>query len=108
MPIDLTMVTSLKSSKNKANLRVAVEEQLNAVEKRGYTVPVLHCDNEFKDEQVEYAIRNRDMVFNEVGPGQHEPISERKVRVVKERSRAVLHSLPYSLPAKLLISLPAL
>ena len=105
MPIDLTLVTSLNNSRNKPNLRCAVEEQLNTVEKRGFTVPVVHCDNEFKDEQVEAAIGNRDMVFDEVGPGQHEPVSERKVRTVKERTRAVLHSLPYALPSKLLIFL---
>ena len=63
---------------------------------------VLHCDNEFKDEQVEAAIANRNMSFNVVGPGQHESISERKIRVVKERTRAILHSLPYLLPARLL------
>jgi hypothetical protein len=105
MPIDLTVVTSLEETRNKAKLRSAVEAQLNEVEKRGFSVPVLHCDNEFKDEQVEQAISNRNMVFNEVGPGQHEPISERKVRVVKERARAVLHSLPFMLPAKLLLYL---
>jgi len=45
------------------------------------------------------------MIFNVVGPGQHEPVSERKIRLVKERTRSVLHSLPYTLPAKLLLYL---
>ena len=75
------------------------------MEKSGFTVPVMHCDNEFKDDQVEAAIGNRRMVLDAVGPGQHEPVSERKGRTVKERTRAVLHSLPYTLPAKLLVFL---
>ena len=102
LPIDLTVITTLDTGKQHPALRAAVEEQLNLVEKSGFQVQVLHCDNEFKDEQVEAAIRNRNMNFNVVGPGQHEPVSERKIRVVKERTRAILHSLPYNLPAKLL------
>ena len=40
MPIDLTVVTSLSMSRNKPNLRAAVEEQLNQEEKRGFAVQV--------------------------------------------------------------------
>jgi len=104
-PIDLTVVSTLDAGRQHPALRVAVEEQLNLVEKKGFQVPVLHCDNEFKDEHVEAAIGNRNMTFNVVGPGQHEPVSERKLRLVKERTRSVLHSLPYALPSKLLLYL---
>ena len=49
MPIDLTVVTSLNGTRSKSKLRSAVEKQLNKVEKSGFSVPVIHCDNEFKD-----------------------------------------------------------
>ena len=52
MPIDLMLATSLNNFRNKPNIRCAVEEQLNTVEKRLFTVPIMHSDNEFKDEQV--------------------------------------------------------
>ena len=102
MPINLTVVTTLEGSSRKQCIRAAVEEQLYMVEQKGYTVTTIHCDNEFRDEQVCAAAANRSIDFNIVGPGQHEPVSERKIRLVKERTRAVLHSLPYALPSKLL------
>ena len=37
------------------------------------------------------------------GPGQHVPVIERKIRVVKERVRAHLSALPYKMPASLLL-----
>ena len=102
MPINLTVATVLEGSSRRKNIRAAVEEQLYIVEQKGFFITTIHCDNEFRDEQVNAAAANRNINFNVAGPGQHEPVSERKIRLVKERTRAVLHSLPYSLPSKLL------
>ena len=52
MPINLTVMTTLEGSSRKANVRAAVKEQLNLVEKKGFAVFMIHCDNEFRDEQV--------------------------------------------------------
>jgi hypothetical protein len=41
------------------------------------------------------------IVINPSGPAQHAPVIERKNRVVKERVRAIIHSLPFQLPPSL-------
>ena len=38
-----------------------------------------------------------------LGPDQHVPIIERTIRVVKERIRSILHSLPYNLPTNIIL-----
>jgi hypothetical protein len=41
-------------------------------------------------------------LINPSGPGQHVPVVERKIRLVKERIRAYLQSIPYQLMFSLL------
>ena len=48
---------------------------------------------------IEAAVRSIQSVEpSPVGPGQHEVVAESKIRRIKERMRAILHSLPYELP----------
>ena len=44
----------------------------------------------------------RDSIINPAGAGDHVPIVERKIRTVKERMRAYLQSIPYTLMFSLL------
>ena len=52
--------------------------------------------------QVQGPMRNRGIRVNICGPEAHVPVAERKVRLVKERCRAILAGLPYRLPIKLI------
>ena len=42
------------------------------------------------------------IIFNSPGPQQHVPVVENKIKLIKERVRAIIHSLPYKLPLMLL------
>ncbi len=60
------------------------------------------CDGEKGFTAFFNALRIAGYLINPVGPGQHIPIVERKIQVVKERPRTYLQFLPYQLMFSLL------
>ena len=108
-PINLTIARCIDTSKRSSNkptsreLRVALDETLNEVYMRPtLAVTECHADGEFNNDEIKASFTNRDIKVNICPPGTHVVRAERKARVVKERVRCHLTSLPYLLPSVLL------
>ena len=108
-PINLTIAYCIDTSKRNSSkptsreLRTALDETLNEVYARAtLEVSECHADGEFNAEEVKAAFTNRDIKMIICPPGVHVVRAERKARVVKERVRCHLSTLPYLLPSILL------
>jgi hypothetical protein len=79
-----------------------VYHHLATAESEDYQVTHILCDGEKGFTAFFNALRTAGYLINPAGPGQHVPIVERKIRLVKERIRAYLQSIPYQLMFSLL------
>ncbi len=68
----------------------------------GFKATALLSDGEGGIAKLKDKILAQGLQFNTAGPAQHVPVVENKIKTIKERVRAVLSGLPYSLPANLL------
>jgi hypothetical protein len=103
-PLYLILVTCLKgNSKGTAAVREALKSQLDSVAKRGFAVKTLLSDGEGASAKLEPELNQRGVNLNPSGPGQHVPLVEKTIRQVKERVRAHIASLPFSLNSTLLV-----
>ena len=81
----------------KAIMDVIVEYQL-----RGFTVKSVCSDGEGGLIILKSKLQALGIKYNPNGPGKHVPIIERRIRVIKERLRALMSVLPFKLPKALL------
>jgi len=100
-PLDFVMINRIKNRTTEA-LRAAVYHHLATAESENYDVTHILCDGEKGFAAFFNALRTAGYLINPSGPGQHVPVVERKIRVVKERVRATLQSIPYQLMFSLL------
>jgi len=100
-PLDFVMITRIKNRTTEA-LRAAVYHHLATAESENYEITHILCDGEKGFSAFFNAMRTAGYLINPSGPGQHVPVVERKIRVVKERVRATLQSIPYQLMFSLL------
>ena len=101
-PIGLLMVYHLRSMKE-TDISAAIGDHIKMIKENGYIPMVITLD----PAQAHIALgKSLDGVpVKIVAPGTHVRIAERAIRVVKERMRSVLASLPFKLPTKLFPSL---
>ena len=106
-PLGYTIGTPLTGSKPKSgpSLLSALQQQRAEYRSYNYDVKQLYFDSDSALSSVTTEIQNSGVNVTPHGPNQHVPIVERKIRVIKERVRAHLHSLPYTLPYLLLCAL---
>ena len=100
-PLDFVQISRIQSRTSEA-LRAAVYHHLATAESEDYQVTHILCDGEKGFTAFFNAFRTAGYLINPAGPGQHVPIVERKIRLVKERIRAYLQSIPYQLMFSLL------
>ena len=100
-PLDYVMISRIKNRTSEA-LRAAVHHHLATAESEDYQVTHILCDGEKGFTAFFNALRTAGYLINPAGPGQHVPVVERKIRVVKERLRTYLQSIPYQLMFSLL------
>ena len=62
---------------------------------RGFRITEVHADNEFAPLEALIADMPRGPRLNVTSADEHVPEIERRIRVVKERARAIRHSLPF-------------
>ena len=98
-PLNLTMCQKLASKKSWV-VKNALVDMMKAYDMHSYCVTEVACDSEAVLGASTWQISG--MKPNFVPPGTHEPVAESKARRIKERVRAILHSLPYEVPMFLL------
>jgi len=97
-PLDYVEVKKLRD-KSKKELEKALKTILQYVQRKGFEVTVIRSDGESAIES-EYLRRHVDIAIDTSG-GEHVPIIERKIRMVKERIRGVVNTLPFNVTEKL-------
>ena len=92
--IDYTSVTHL-SSRKIAKIFKAFKALYKFYLQRGFRITEVHADNEFAPLEALIADMPRGPRLNVTSADEHVPEIERRIRVVKERARAIRHSLPF-------------
>ena len=100
-PLDYVQISRIQNRLSEA-LRAAVYHHLATAESEDFQVTHILCDGEKGFAAFFNALRIAGYLINPAGPGQHVPIVERKIRLVKERLQAYLQSIPYQLMFSLL------
>ena len=95
--IDLTMVTNLVN-KQSNTLKIALDDMIEKYHSSGFIVTHIKCDGEKGIEKLSNYFLSKNIILNVASREQHVPIVERKIRLMKERMRAIITTLPYNLP----------
>ena len=94
----LTVQTN--ENRTKSAIIKGIQKVINTYTKRGFNISDLHGDNEFDMDDLKDAIKPASTHI--YAPEEHVAPIERAVRTVKERCRAMCHSLPYTRYTKLM------
>ena len=103
--LGVTMVIELgksKGSRSLASIRTASLKQINRWKSRGFHVTQVTVDPEAGLLALKSDLGAQGINVEPRAGGTHVPTAERKIRVIKERCRSIVHSLPYMLPLFLL------
>ena len=100
-PLDYTAVVHIPNRKTAA-LRGALWRILGKIDQQHYEVTYILTDNEGGIAALFPELERAGYGINPAGAGDHVPIVERKIRTIKERVRAYLQSIPYTLMFSLL------
>ncbi len=99
-PLGLTIVQALGPSRTEATpLAALIKHQLSAYKVENFSVTHILTDEDRGLRKVADEILALGVRLDANSAGEHVPTVEAKIRVVKERTRAVLASVPYKLPS---------
>jgi hypothetical protein len=98
-PLDLTITTRLKSLRSN-DVGEGIKNQIKLMTSKGFEVTKIFSDGAFSG-LTEY-IRSLSITHDITGAGCHVPIIENKIRVIKNRIRSIIFSLPYMMPNSLM------
>lgn len=99
-PINLIMATDLGETRTAATLKACLGTQVGVLRDRGFQVTSIYSDAEsnFGSSKAKLG----DIPIHQAGAGSHEPVVERSVRLIKERCRSLISSLPFPVPRGLI------
>jgi hypothetical protein len=100
-PLRLVMIASLKDKKA-ASVANVLADHVDSYAAKGFTVTRVITDPEATLRAAATILMRRGIDHDETGVEQHAARVESMVKLVKERTRSILHSLPYKLPAHLM------
>ena len=103
-PLGLVMVDRIPDRKLNT-LKKALSKHINHLHNHNFIVDTILSDGEGGISALQDELLANNIRYNPSGPGQHVPIVERKIRLIKERVRAHIHSLPFNLSQTLLVYL---
>jgi hypothetical protein len=98
-PLDLTITTRVKSLRSN-DIKEGLKNQMKLLTSKGFTVSTIFSDGGFNS-LTEY-IQSLSITHDITGADSHAPVIENKIRVIKNRIRSILFSLPYMLPNSLI------
>lgn len=101
-PLNMRMVVNLEGSREREAIGDALMKIINQYRSRGFTIDIVLYDSEKGVEACKQLLHAEGIELNLASAGQHVPIIERAIRQIKERIRAIVTTLPYQLPLKLM------
>ena len=96
-PLGLTIVTHLPNGKGAKSIWRALQDQIYAYRAERFTIGTILTDGEPAVRANAQEINKLGIKLDLAGPGQHVPVAESKIRVIKERTRAGASVLPFSM-----------
>jgi hypothetical protein len=101
-PLEYVMVNKL-SKRDNWTLWGSIESNVNHITKYGFKIKMVRVDGEgaISTDWFDSRISSLGAVLDTTGAGEAVAVVERKIRQVKERVRAVVNTLPYTLTEKL-------
>ena len=100
--LDFTAVNSIPNRKAGTVFK-AFKEHHGYYARRGFRITTLHADGEFGPLQGMIEGMEGGPDVNLASANEHVPEIERRIRVVKERARAVRHSMPFNRIPKIMV-----
>ncbi len=100
-PVPLTMVTCLMGQRSAAPIAKALADHINVYRGARKDVHAIISDGEGAIIKIRPQLMEKGITVNISGAGSHAPVVERRIRVIKERVRGILSTLPYALPQSL-------
>ena len=99
---EYVMVTRLQS-KGIADVQAGIRRHVGEIRKQGFDIKLMYIDGESAvgSDETKTAIAELKIDLDIVAAGEAVPVVERKIRVIKERVRAAINSLPFDLSEKL-------
>eukprot|EP01041_Mallomonas_annulata_P032692 gene32692-55211_t len=97
-PLYMLMITYLGTTRSAKVILQALKSQIAAYQLENFTVSALLVDGEGGILRIREDIAAMGIKVDATGAGEHVPLAEVFIRVVKERARSILHTLPYNLP----------
>jgi hypothetical protein len=102
-PLGMNIVTFLHGTKNAAAIWKAVRKHvINMNKVENFAVSTILCDSKGGVSASKTNIEEFGIKLMMVASGTHVPRAERRIRVIKERVRCIINTLPYTLPRFLL------
>jgi Reverse transcriptase (RNA-dependent DNA polymerase) len=101
-PLEYVMVNKL-SKRDNWTLWGSLESNINHITKYGFKINMIRVDGEgaISTEWFENRVSSKGIILDTTGAGEAVAVVERKIRLVKERVRAITNTLPYTLTEKL-------
>jgi hypothetical protein len=96
-PIGLILVTNLTKSKKTEYMESILTDQVNIIKSRGFSINRISVDPARELAGLSFFGIDKIPVIT-VGPNTHVHIAERYIRTIKDRCRAVIHSVPWHVP----------
>eukprot|EP01033_Poteriospumella_lacustris_P016756 gene16756-11987_t len=103
-PLGLWMVSHI-DDKTSRTLKNELTRAFDTYQAKGFKVAKLVTDSEEVFMSIKSVVEQRGVAFDPSGPNKHVHKIEVSIRVLKERVRSVIYSLPYVLPRKLIPTL---
>ena len=101
-PLEYVMINKL-TKRDEYSLWTSIESNVNHITKYGFKIKMIRVDGEgaINTPWVENRLASKGIILDSTGAGEAVAVVERKIRLVKERVRAVINTLPYILTEKL-------
>lgn len=101
-PLEYVMVNKL-AKRDEYSLWTSIESNINHITKYGFKIRMIRVDGEgaINTSWFENRISSKGVILDVTGAGEAVAVVERKIRLVKERVRAVINTLPFILTEKL-------
>jgi hypothetical protein len=103
VPLGQLLVSETTRKRGGARCKAIVNKHISICRSHGFNVTRVVVDLE--SPLVALAEKGADALVVPIAKGQHVQRAERQIRTLKERARAILHSLPYRLPARCIVHL---
>ncbi len=99
-PTNLVLCSDITTSKNANSVKTAIATQIALVKQKGFVVRKMYCDADASF----VALKEKwsEIEILPCGAGSHEPVSERTIRVVKDRIRSIIAGLKFTVPKPLM------